>query len=492
VPQQTARSVCVIGAGVAGLCTTKILQRDGFDVVAFDKAPTLGGVWAPQRTYPGLCTNTPRETYAFADFSYPAATSDFPTAPEVRAYLDGYVEHFGFRSRIHLSTEVASVTRRHDPATPRFEVAVRPAGDQGAPAARPFDFVVVCNGVFSRPRVPELPGRDRFAGEVLHSSELAVPGRLRGKRIVVVGGGKSALDCAAVGAREGSACTLAVRAPHWMVPRYFGPFRMDRVVATRFAELLLPPYYHQSRTERLLRRAAAPALRLWWRLQTWLIPRLSRMPAVMVPDEPLPHGLELSGVGSRCYRALRRHELRAERARVVRFSGPETVELDTGEQLAADVVVFATGWRQDVSFLDADLRRAVLRDGRFHLYRQVVPPEEPHLGFVGYASSTECPFTSEIAAHWLSGSFRGSLRLPPAAEMEREVARVARWIHETFPSRDEGFFIGQYVAHYADDLMRDMGLPTRRTRHLATEYFAPFWPERYRGLAAERRARRAA
>lgn len=62
-----------------------------------------------------------------------------------------------------------------------------------------------------------------------------------------------------------------------------------------------------------------------------------------------------------------------------------------------------------------------------------------------------------------------------------------RWLSATFPARDEGYFIGPYIAHYADELLRDLGLRTRRLRNPVAEHLAPFWPSRYEGLAEERR-----
>jgi hypothetical protein len=47
------------------------------------------------------------------------------------------------------------------------------------------------------------------------------------------------------------------------------------------------------------------------------------------------------------------------------------------------------------------------------------------------------------------------------------------------------------VAHYIDELLRDMGLPRRRAGNFLSEYFAPFWPDRYRDLGEERRRARA-
>jgi dimethylaniline monooxygenase (N-oxide forming) len=353
-----------------------------------------------------------------------------------------------------------------------------------------FDFVVICNGVFSQPFMPEIEGQAQFAGQLLHSSQLADPQVVAGKRVVVVGAGKSALDCATWAAERAQSSTLVFRTPHWMVPRYFpGGVRLDRLMMTRFSELFVR-YHRPSRLEAWLHGPGQALTRLWWRGQSQLLPRLLNMPAEFVPAVPMPAGFENAGVASEFFAALRQGKLASKRAQISSFTSATTVTLDTGEQLEADVVIFATGWRQGVHFLDAELHRRVFKDGQFHLYRHILPPDEPQLGFVGYASSLACQFTSEMGAHWLSQHFRGELALPSSAVMEREIARVQEWTAEVFPARKEGYFIGQYLAHYVDDLVRDMGLRTFRTGNVLAEYFLPFWPERYQKLAEERRRAR--
>src|SRR5262245_27106384 len=172
--------VCIVGAGIAGLVTAKVFKQDGFDVVAFDKAHELGGVWAASRTYPGVRANNSRESYAFSDFPYPDTADDFPTAEQIRAYLNAYTHRFGLRSLIRLSTEVVSITLR---AADGFQVLVRaPSGIQNALT---FDHAVVCNGVFSEPHVPQFEGQERFHGSILHSSQLTDARALIRKRVVV-------------------------------------------------------------------------------------------------------------------------------------------------------------------------------------------------------------------------------------------------------------------------------------------------------------------
>lgn len=493
VDQQNA-TVCVVGAGVSGLVTAKVLQRDGFDVTVFEKEATIGGVWAPSRSYAGLGVQNPREHYAFSDFPYPETADEFPTAGQVFDYLTSYVEHFGLEPQLERSTEVLSVARRAGEdarSHPGFDVTVRASDGPGGAETHAVDFVVVCNGVFSKPSVPEIEGRERFAGSLIHSSEMADRGMLGGKRVVVVGAGKSALDCASVAAHEAASSTLVFRRPHWMLPRYFpGETRVDEVFFTRISEKILPAYYRASRLETVIRTVAAPFLWLWRRGMSRIVSRVAGMPPEMVPEKPVTAGGENLGIGTQFYDVLEEGLADARRAEVRSFTGADTLQLDTGEEITADLVIFATGWRQDVSLLEPELRAEVRRDGEFHLYRCLLPPREPRLGFGGYASAGNNVLTSEISAHWLSECFLGELELPDPGTMEREIARLHEWARQVYPERDEGYFIGGHVTSYVDELLQDLGLPTRRTDSLYTEWFEPAFADRYEGLGEERRLAR--
>src|SRR5215475_9323456 len=287
---ETRVRVCVIGAGIAGLVTAKVLKQDGFDVTVFERGPTLGGVWAKSRTYPGLRANNPRETYAFSDFHYPRTADDFPTAEQVRAYLESYANEFGVRSLIRFSTEVVSVSRHPQTreSIARFRVRVRLTSHSETEETLDFSSVAVCNGVFSEPHIPKIRGREQFSGHVLHSSQFVDPSVVSDRRVVVVGAGKSALDCAAWAAERARSCTLLLRAPHWMMPRYFfGRVRFDRLVLTKFSELFVP-YHRQSRVESLLHRPGKPLVWLWWRGVNRLLRTHLRMPPALVPDLPMP------------------------------------------------------------------------------------------------------------------------------------------------------------------------------------------------------------
>ena len=473
----------MIGAGISGLVTAKVLAGDGFDVVVFEKEPTLGGVWAASRTYPGLRTNNPRDTYAFSDHPFPSNVADFPSAAEMRAYLQSYAERFGLLARIRVGTEVVKVAL--DGA--RWKVTVRAAGSE---EILDFDFVVVCNGVFSTPCIPAVEGMERFTGRIVHSTGLTDPELVKDKRVLVVGGGKSALDCAGWAAAEGRSCTLVFRQAYWMWPRYlWGVVNIEWLMFSRLTVRALR-YHRLSRADAWLHGTGAPLVRLVWASVTHLLRRQAGITGPLVPEAPLPRHLESIGIGTEAYALVRSGRIRPKKSVIQRFRGGNAIELADGEVLDADVVIFATGFTQAVPFLEESIRRQVEREDGFHLYRLILPPGVPRLGFIGYNSSTACQLTSEVAAHWLSDQFLGRLRVPSVEDMNREIERVRRWTAEVMPTRSRGFFLGPWVIPHLDELMCDMGLPAVRSSNFLAENLLPVWPTRYRMLAEERRRAR--
>ncbi len=191
------KTVCIIGAGISGLATAKVFLSQGHTITVFDKAGWLGGVWTPDRRHPGLRLQTVRDCYAFSDFPMPSHYPEFPSGAQIYDYLVAYATHFGVVPHLRLSHEVTKVAPRTD-GRPGWRVQVRDLAS-ATEAAHDFDFVVICNGVFSEPKIPQIPGREAFeanGGTVVHSAQAPDASLLDGRSVAVVGFGKSALDIA--------------------------------------------------------------------------------------------------------------------------------------------------------------------------------------------------------------------------------------------------------------------------------------------------------
>lgn len=481
-PQPT---VGIIGAGVSGLVTAKTLRERGFDVVLFEKEAELGGVWASTRRYPNVTTQNTRDTYTFSDFPMPNHYPEWPTGEQVQTYLTDYARHFGVLPRIRFGTTV-------EKAEPVAEGWVLHTARKDARMRMPVDFLVVCNGVFSEPNLPDLPGREAFAGEVVHSTGFRAEHLEKAKtaKVAVVGFAKSAHDILAqVGnvATEPPVCIY--RRAKWKMPRIFLGLNFKYLLLHRFGESLFP-YRNLLGIHKFLHGPLGkPVTNFLVKTIGNLVARqLKLRQSGLLPDQPFDSiancsiGLTSDGF----YERAASGQLRLEQGEVVGFER-DGVVLNSGKKVPADLVVFATGFRQSVPFFGPDLVGRLRNEaGWFQLYRNVLPPDVPNLAFVGYNPSLFTPFTSELAAHYAAEHFLGRLRLPKVEAMKAEIARHQTWLRERAPQgHSSGTCIIPFSFHHADELMRDLGLRTRRTRNPIAEFMAPFNPGIYRGLAQE-------
>ena len=165
------------------------------------------------------------------------------------------------------------------------------------------------------------------------------------------------------------------------------------------------------------------------------------------------------------------------------------VRLSSVEELPADIVVLSVGsGTPQFPFLDASAR-ALLQsesDG-VQLYRHVLHPRLPHLGFAGFNHGFMHVPSAEIGALWLAALWRGELTLPPAEQMERDIEHIRAWKREHIhfePSR--ACAVNTRFQQYLDIMLTDLGQsPYRKLPNLFAEIFAPYRPADYAGVVDE-------
>lgn len=208
----SVKTAAIIGAGVAGLSTAKILMTQGVRCTVFERNAVLGGVWADG--YANFGVQVQKELYEFPDWPLPEDTPDFTPGPVIQKYMAAYADHFGITPHIRFDTTVAKLQALGGQG---WIVTCR-TGD--TVRSDEFDVVVVCVGLYSNiPNMPRFPGQDDFEGEIMHISGLKSRDQLEGKRVAVLGFGKSATDAALVAAAVARETTIIFREPHWPVPR---------------------------------------------------------------------------------------------------------------------------------------------------------------------------------------------------------------------------------------------------------------------------------
>ena len=198
----SSRRVAVIGAGASGLAAAKNLQAKKIQPVVFEQRKSPAGVWNrdPNRppnenpVYDSLKTNLPRQLMQFWDLPWDDNLPSYVTHQHVLQYLNRYCDFHKLAHSIRFGHRVQKLDRFGDGWRIFFTV-----GDSGRLQDEVFDAVVIANGHFASPSIPEIEGREEFEATgrtVTHSSSYRDPRAYHGLTILVVGGGPSGSDLA--------------------------------------------------------------------------------------------------------------------------------------------------------------------------------------------------------------------------------------------------------------------------------------------------------
>jgi dimethylaniline monooxygenase (N-oxide forming) len=478
--------ITIIGAGFAGLSSAKVLRQFGHDVTIYEKAPDVGGVWSATRRYPGLKTQNNKQTYYLSDHRMPREYPQWLSGEQVQAYLESYATRFGLTSCLRLSTEVT---------------AARPAPEGGwlvtaSSATEHYDHLVVANGIFSDPFIPEYDGADVFTdagGGLITTGDLRSPDQAAGKHVVIVGYGKSSCDVAAEVAKCAASTTVIARSLLWKVPRMLGGMlNYKYLLLTRLGEALFP-YQYLRGPERLLHAGGS-------KLADTMIASVGRVVTRQLRLEDLglvPHGpfksiarASVSSTTEGFYEAVGDGTISVRReqtiARLLEKDGMPRAQLADGTVIPADLVICGTGWRQSVPFFDSSIQRKLTDErGNFQLYRQILPVDVPNLTFAGYNSSFFCPLSAEMSAVWIASYLAGHHQVPPAAEMRRFVRDRVDWMElRTGGHSARGTNIVPFSMHNIDETLDEIGLNVSKATK-AMQWLLPVRPSSYRKVATK-------
>lgn len=214
----------VIGAGFGGLYALKKLRDElGLKVLAFDKAGGVGGTWWWNR-YPGALSDTEAHLYCYSWDKELLQSwehkSKYVPQPEILRYLEHVAERHDLLKDIRLDTGIASAV--FDEASNRWLITTE-GGD--CYSAR---YLVTALGLLSATNIPDIKGRDSFAGAIYHTSRWPADADLAGKRVGVIGNGSTGVQLVTAIAPYVAHLTSFQRTPQYSVPVANGPLSEGR------------------------------------------------------------------------------------------------------------------------------------------------------------------------------------------------------------------------------------------------------------------------
>jgi len=351
--------VVVIGCGQSGLLAGIRLQEAGIPFTIVEKNAGVGGTWW-ENSYPGARVDVGNHFYCYSFEPSDQWTEFFAQQPELQSYFQNVMDKHRIGEHVRWETEVLGAVWDDDSAT--WSVRVRAAdGSEETLVARA---VISAVGQLNRPHVPEIPGRDDFAGPSFHSARWDHDVDLTGKRVAIIGAGASGFQIAPTIAEQVGHLTVFQRTAQWMFPN---PNYHEQVGAgVRWALKHLPFY---GRWYRFLifwpgcdkgleaarvdpdypdQQVAISEMNEFTRqmFTEWITSQIGDDPdliAKVVPDYPATGKRTLQDNGS-WLRTLTRDDVELVRTGIDHIEADAVVTVD-GERHECDVIVYATGFQ---------------------------------------------------------------------------------------------------------------------------------------------------
>jgi cation diffusion facilitator CzcD-associated flavoprotein CzcO len=410
----------------------------------------------------------------------PTSYPEWPKGPQVHAYLSDYARSHGLDRAMRFNTTVLRMDRRAD-GEPGWTLDLQ--GQDGSIGHEDFDFVAICTGQFNEPQTISHRGEDAFraqGGQILHSSQYNDAALAKGRKVVVLGGSKSATDIAVNAVNSGASdVTIVYREPVWRIPYFIGGLvNFKRILYIRAQEEMFRSW-GIGPLSRLAHAIAKPLVWANWRgLESLLKLQLKLKTCDMVPDAPIEGGVNCSVpiATPGFFPMVADGRIKAIRGTFDHFDG-RTIVMTGGQRVPADIAVLAIGYKLGVPFLPAAHQaRLVDPDGQYRLYRLIANPDLPDMGFVGFNSSFCTVLCADLAAQWLVRYADGQLKHQPTAdEMRDNIEMMLHFKRVERPAAGVygGLCVAPYHYKHFDELLADIGATTRRRNPLAEKFTPP-------------------
>jgi len=236
--------IAVIGGGLSGIAAAAHSVAHGWDVVIFEHKDHVGGIWAEVNETSGLQLHSLMYRF-FPDLVW---SEGYPHKGEIVGNIERIWKQYKLEQKTRFGVDVQSVDRigkkNDDDPTPSQWIINK--NDEEV-----FDAVIVAIGTCGKPTLAKFKDDDKFKGKIVHSSDLDGLD-VKGKNVIVIGGGASAVEAVELAVQKGATHTeLLTRSDKWIVPRniffeaFLSMFPGREIFLSHLPEWFLRRYFYR-------------------------------------------------------------------------------------------------------------------------------------------------------------------------------------------------------------------------------------------------------
>ena len=253
---------------------------------------------------------------------------DYPKREQVLEYLQAFARHYGLLESIQFDSQIKSVTQQTDQSW-TLELANGQSTNH--------QILICASGPLWFPNIPSYEGQ--FTGEIRHANTYKKASELIGKRVLVIGGGNSAVDIACEAASFASHAAISMRRGYYFIPKHIFGKPTD-------------VFAHEG-----------PKLPV--KLNQWVLKKLLRL-----------------AIGDQTKFGLPKPDHEA------RFEGQKAIFTD-GTELEIDLVLFATGYNQHLPYMPQFFD---WQDQRPNLFLNVFNRQHDNLFVLGFMETNSAAY----------------------------------------------------------------------------------------------------
>jgi len=491
IVSENIESIGIIGGGISGLQIGRLLKDAGKCVTIYEQNADIGGVW--RSGYEDYGIQIGRNMYCFCDKKLMHIDIEaFCKGNDIQKYIHLFVDVNEMWNIIQCKKKVLKLWKDCE-SNGKWVIEF----DDGMKCMK--DCVIIASGQYSVPK--ELPI------ESIHSSELYDGSVLKGKDVIVIGNGKSGVDCAMIAVKhDAKSVKMIARRPYYTPgSKFLGFISSSRLFYSRIGAWLFPPYYTAHWMTKALHKLCYPIKWLIHRIieYEWIASSGPKYLNAPVKRPPIPLTLFYTGAQQTNAALFGKYVdsgvidvvfgtiesfCESNNQRLVRL-----LNKNGSLEVKGDVIINATGYNRAYEYLSEELRSELdFQDDGLWLYRKILPIGSrnlDNLAFIGSElTSLNNMETVYVQSKWLVEVICGKMQLPSDEECKRDLERRKKYYRNTFPSNPELASQGVIMRPLMDLYLNDMKISRYRKfrngksnfiRNLFNELFEIYIPSDY-------------
>lgn len=396
--------VVIIGAGLSGIGMACHLSRKCPDknYIIFEGRDTLGGTWDLFR-YPGIRSDSDMFTFGYS-FKPWISSQNLADGPAIRNYIQEAAQEYRVADKIRYNANVESIAWDSVSATWSVFYTDKSNGDRKQVTC---SFINGCTGYYNYDHgyEPHFEGSEGFQGVIIHPQKWPEDLDYKGKRVVVIGSGATAVTIVPKMSETAAHVTMLQRSPTYMasIPeedpitsflRKYIPemwvYRIARTLRVAFASL----FYSLSR-------------RYPNKVRNFLLKGIRK---AVGPDVDMKHFSPkynpwderfCAVKGGDLFQAVKLGKVSIVTDHIEKFTR-DGIELKSGDEIKADIIITATGL--DLKFFGGI---NITIDGKPYdysqkmCYRAVMLEDLPNLGFTFGYTNASWTLKADITSEWI-------------------------------------------------------------------------------------------